>query len=92
MVQGIYSNSFSAVFSRLLEKGHVTCYQLHQFTHLDQAYLSRLKSGEKCNPSPEALMNIALGLAHYSKDITPYDIDEMFRSVGRSIHIQRSPQ
>jgi transcriptional regulator with XRE-family HTH domain len=92
MAQGIYANSFSEVFSKLLEKGHITCYQLHQFTDLDQAYLSRLKNGEKFNPSPEALMNIALGLVHHSKEISRYDIDEMFESVGRSILIRRSPQ
>ena len=55
---GIYQNNFTEAFLKLLAKSGVNCYQIHQFTHLDQAYLSRLKSGERNNPSPETIVKI----------------------------------
>ena len=82
---GVYSNSFSQAFSHLLEKTGISCYQLSQFAHLNQAYLSRLRNGEKQNPSPETIMKISLALTHYSDKIKLYDIQKLFKSVGRSL-------
>jgi len=81
----LYANDFSKVFSTLLEKSRISCYQISQYTHLDQAYLSRLKTGEKQNPGPETVIKISLALAHYSKNIQLHDIQNLFKSVGRSI-------
>jgi hypothetical protein len=81
----LYANDFSKVFSSLLEKSDISCYQISQYTHLDQAYLSRLKTGEKQNPSPETVIKIGLALAHYSKHVQLHDIQNLFKSVGRSI-------
>jgi hypothetical protein len=83
----LYTNSFSEVFSKLLGEAGVTCYQIHKFSHLDQAYLSRLKSGEKPNPSPETIMKISLGLVHSSNKVRLYDIEKLFISVGRSLNL-----
>lgn len=88
MVTGIYDNDFSRVFSYLLEKYKVSCYQISQYCNLDQAYLSRLKSGEKKNPSPGTIFKIALSLTHLSEKITMYDIEELFKSVGRSLFVK----
>ena len=84
---GIYSNDFSEVFSKILDKTGVTCYQLHEYTKLDQAHLSRLRSGEKSNPTPEMIMKISLGLVHYSSKLKLSDIEKLFKSVGRSLHL-----
>ena len=84
---GVYSNSFSQVFSQILEMAGVTCYQISKFTNLDQAYLSRLKNGEKQNPSPETVIKISLAFSHYSKQVHLHDIQRLFRSVGRSLHM-----
>ena len=43
----LYGNDFAKIFSELLEKSGVTCYQLNQYVNLDEAYLSRLKNGQK---------------------------------------------
>jgi len=56
MATGIYNNDFPSAFSKLLEKTGVSCYRIHSFTDIDQAYLSRLRSGEKDNPSPEIMV------------------------------------
>ena len=88
MAVGIYRNNFSLTFSKLLERSGVSCYQISQYTHLDQAYLSRLKSGQKNNPSTETVMKISLALTHYSDQVSLYDIEALFKSVGRSIFVR----
>jgi len=88
MNTGIYNNNFTSAFNRLLAKAKVTCYQIHQFSYLDQSYLSRLKNGSKKNPSPETIMKIALAIAWFSKEITLYDIETLFNSVGRSMNVK----
>ena len=81
----IYSGDFSREFSRILQESNLTCYKISQFTGLDEGYLSRLKSGEKQNPSPETLMKISLALTHYIERVTTHDINQLFKATGRSI-------
>ena len=88
METGLYTNQFAEIFSRLLERGGVSCYQIHQYSGIDQAYLSRLKRGEKCNPSPEIVTRIGLALAHISDKVGQYDIEALYNSVGRSLRIK----
>ncbi len=83
----LYANDFSEVFSTLLAKAGISCYQISQYSHLDQAYLSRLKSGQKGNPSTETIIKISLALTHYSPKIELHDIQRLFKSVGRSIDV-----
>ena len=85
---GVYTYNFAQVFSQLLEKADTSCYKISQFTHLNEAYLSRLKAGEKHNPSPETIMKISLALTHYSEKITAYDIQKLFKSVGHSLNFK----
>ena len=84
---GIYHNNFTEAFSKLIDKSGVTCYQIHQFSHLDQAYLSRLKSGERNSPSPETIMKISLAICHLNEKIKLLDIEKLFNSTGRSLRI-----
>jgi len=81
----LYGNDFAKVFSDLLDKSGVTCYQLKQYVHLDEAYLSRLRNGQKGNPSPETVVRICLGLAHYTEKLDLSDFEKLFNSVGRSL-------
>ncbi|MFB0557158.1 MAG: helix-turn-helix domain-containing protein [Dehalococcoidia bacterium] len=81
----LYTNDFSSIFSKLLEKTNISCYQISKYSHLDQAYLSRLRSGEKGNPSPETIVKISVALAHLSGKINLGDIEHLFNAVGRSI-------
>jgi transcriptional regulator with XRE-family HTH domain len=89
MKTGLYSNNFSKAFSKLLETSDVSCYKIAEFTRLDEGYLSKLKSGERNNPSPETVMKICLALAHFSNKLILLDFEELFNSVGRSILIKR---
>ena len=87
---GLYSNNFSRVFSNLLEKTGVSCYQIHKYTNLTEAYLSRLRNGEKSNPSVETIVKIALAMAHDSEKFSLPDAESLFHSVGRSLTPKRS--
>lgn len=82
----LYHENFNRVFSHLLEKTGVTCYKIEQYTGLDQGYLSCLKNGIKNNPSPEVIVKISIALAHFSPDLKISDIEELFDSIGRSLH------
>ena len=84
---GLYQNNFAEAFSKLMDKSGVTCYKIHQFTHLDQAYLSRLKSGGKNSPSPETIVKIGLAFCHLNDKIKISEIEILFKSVGRSLRI-----
>ena len=87
---GLYANRFSSVFFELLEKSGVSCYQVHQYTGIDQAYLSRLKTGKQHNPSPEVIMKIGLALIHLSNKVKISDIETFLNSTGRSLKIGTS--
>jgi hypothetical protein len=88
METGLYIDNFSKAFNQLLEKGNISCYKISQFSYLDQGYLSRLRKGTQ-SPSPETVMKISLALTHLSDKINIYDIEYLFKSVGRSIRINR---
>jgi len=81
----LYYEGFNKAFSHLLEKTGVTGYKIEQFTGLDQGYISCLKNGKKNNPGPEVVVKISLALAHFSQDITIWDIEDLLNSIGRSL-------
>ncbi len=88
MVTEPYGNDFSLVFSKLLEKTHITCYQISEYSHLDQGYLCHLRNGEKNNPSPATIIKISLALVHLSPKIQINEIEHLFNSVGRSVSVR----
>jgi transcriptional regulator with XRE-family HTH domain len=88
MGQGLYRDQFSELFSRLLEKSSISCYSVSKFSGIDQAYLSRLRNGDKKHPSPEVVMRIALALIHCNDKLSLHDIEELFNSTGRTLNIK----
>ena len=87
-IMALYSKDFGKAFSNLIDKYGVTCYQISQYSHLDQGYLSRLRNGEKHDPSPETLVKISLSLAHFSSEVKLYDIEALFNAAGHSLQIK----
>jgi len=87
MKEGIYNYQFTEELSRLLGKSGVSCYKICQYSHIDQAYLSKLKNGEKNNPSPEIVMRIALAIVYYGGNITIAYIEKLFRPTGHSLRL-----
>ena len=84
-----YPNNFSRVFSDLLERAHVSRYQISKYSGLDESYLSRLKNGKKSNPSLDTVVIICLALVHFSRDIRLSDIAGLVRSAGYSVILNR---
>ena len=76
------------VFDGLLAKTGVTLYQIRQYTGLDIGYLSRLRTGQKRNPSIDTLLSIAFALVHLSSKVTLYDVDRLFKSAGRFLPLK----
>ena len=89
MGQGIYTNNFKHIFNKLLDELGVSCHKLSKYTHLDQGLLSRLRSGEDENPSPESLMKICIGFVHFNEKVALLDAERIFNSVGRSLGLKR---
>jgi hypothetical protein len=85
---GLYSSNFPQVFSKLLEKTGISCYRISEYSHVDQAYLSRLRNGEKSDPTPEIIVRIGLAFAHLTPRFTIVDAERLFNSVGRSLKVK----
>jgi len=81
----IYVNRFCNTLDELLEETGVSCYQISQYSGLDGGYLSRLRSGQKKNPSPETIMKISLALVHYSDKVKLFDVEALFKATGRTL-------
>ena len=83
----LFSNNFSKAFSRILELSGVSCYKLAKYTDIHESYLSRLRNGNKQNPSPEIIVRICIGIAlcTMNNKLGLHDFEDLFRSVGRSI-------
>ena len=85
---GVYEDNFAEVFSGLLKKAEISCYDIAEYTHLDQSYLSRLRNGIRNNPRHETVMKISLALVRSKRPIRISDIEKLFRSVGRSLNLK----
>jgi hypothetical protein len=81
----LYPNDFSRVFSSLLAKTGVTAYQIAKFTNINEGYLSRLRSGEKRDPSFQIIVKVSIALAHLSPQFALSDAERLFKAVGRSL-------
>jgi transcriptional regulator with XRE-family HTH domain len=85
---GLCRERLSEVLDNLLEESGVSCYKISNYTGIDEAYLSRLRNGEKHNPSLEVLIKIALALAYFSSKISIHDIEELLNSTGRTLNVK----
>ena len=68
---------FSATLKRLRSKSRKSRYRLARYTGIDEAYLSRLESGEKQNPSRDIVMKIGLALVADTSSVTMDDVNEL---------------
>ena len=57
-------------------------YRLAQYSGLDEAYILRLESGERQNPSRDAVMKLCLALAATSKGISIHEVNELLLAAG----------
>lgn len=63
-------------------KAGATRYRLAQYSGLNEAYVLRLESGERQNPSRDTVMKLGLALASHSPTISVDDINELLLAAG----------
>ena len=73
---------FSLVLRRLRERSNKSRYKLAHFTGVNEAYLLRLETGERRNPSRDVVMKLGLALVADSSLVTLDDVNELLLSAG----------
>ena len=73
---------FGKTFSGLRTKSGKSKYRLSQYSGLDQAYIQRLETGERNNPSRDVVLMLALALVENSESVSVFDIDKLLLSAG----------
>ena len=68
---------FSETLKRLRLKSGKSRYKLGQYSGLDGAYLLRLESGERHNPSRDVVVKLALALVADSSAVSIYDVNDL---------------
>lgn len=75
-------SGFAATLRRLRCESGKSRYKLAQWTGLSEAYLLRLESGERSNPSRDVVLLLALALVSENQKTDVYDVDELMLSAG----------
>ena len=73
---------FSLLLKRLRERSNKSRYKLAQFSGVTEAYLLRLESGERQNPSREMVMKLAFALVAGSSEVALNDVNELLLAAG----------
>ncbi len=73
---------FDETLKILRLKAHKSRYRLAQYSGIDQAYIHRLETGERSNPSRDVVLMLAIALVENSEAVGIYDVDELLLSAG----------
>ena len=71
---------FAETFKRLRIKSGKSGYKIAQYSGLSEAYIHRLESGERANPSRNVVVMLGLALAHGGAPVEIWDIDTLLLS------------
>ena len=74
--------TFAQTLKALRTKSGKSRYRLTRYSGLDEAYILRLESGERQNPSRDSVMKLGLALVATSGVITIHDVNELLLSAG----------
>lgn len=86
----IFKDNFADAFDEILNKLSISGHQIAYSTRLDEAYISRLRSGQKKNPSDETIIKICLAIAHYANKLPLDEIELLFKASGHSLFTNRN--
>ena len=76
------TTEFSGTLRRLRSKSGKTRYKLAQYSGLNEAYVFRLESGERRNPSRDIVVKLCLALVADSDAVSIHDVNELILSGG----------
>jgi DNA-binding XRE family transcriptional regulator len=68
---------FSVLLKRTRDKAGKSRYSLAQFSGVDEAYILRLESGERQNPSRDVVVKLGLALVFDSRSVTLDDVNSL---------------
>ena len=71
---------FGKTLKKLRTQACKSRYRLAQYSDLNQAYILRLESGERGNPSRDVVLMLGLALVEGSDSVAIWDIDELLMS------------
>lgn len=74
--------TFADTLKKLRTEAGKSRYRLAQFSGINEAYILRLESGQRSNPSRDVVMMLGLALVQNSDSVDIWDIDEMLLSAG----------
>ena len=66
---------FSALLKKIREDAGKSRYSLAQFSGVDEAYILRLESGARQNPSRDLVVKLGLALVANSQSVTLHDVN-----------------
>ena len=68
---------FSKILKDLMDKSEKTRYRLARSSGVDEAYIFRLESGERRNPTRDLVVKLGMGLMHNSSAVSVDDVNEL---------------
>ena len=74
--------TFGETLKTLRSKADKSRYRLAQYSGLDEAYILRLESGARQNPSRDSVMKLCLALAANSEDVSINDVNTLILAAG----------
>jgi transcriptional regulator with XRE-family HTH domain len=72
--------TFAEQLKVLRHKSGESGYKLAQYSGLSEAYIHRLESGERSNPSRDVVVMLGMALAHGGAPVEIWDIDTLLLS------------
>ena len=79
---GNRNTEFCGTLRRLRLQSGKSRYRLAHYSGLDEAYVGRLESGERQNPSRDTVMKLCLALVTDSSMISIHDVNELLLAGG----------
>ena len=76
--------TFGETLKTLRSKAQKSRYRLAQYSGLVEAYILRLESGERQNPSRDSVMKLSLALASTSEVVNIQDVNALLLAAGYS--------
>ena len=73
---------FPAVLRVLRERSGKSIYRLAQYSGLTEAYLGRLETGERRNPTRDTVVKIGIALVQDSAEVSIHDVQELLLPAG----------
>jgi len=74
--------TFGETLKTLRSKANKSRYRLAQYSGLDEAYILRLESGARQNPSRDSVMKLSLALTANSEVVSIHDVNALLLAAG----------